>query len=412
MLTTVSDGEPASRREDGATSIRVIRKYDRTTRLARASPPPTGLEFVSMTHVARFRRSTTSATRRFRLRTLSSVAVVATLGTGVLGVSSVAEASSISQEKAQAASLYNQIQQINAQVNYLGQQYDYAHLKLEGLVNQIANTRSIVRSIEGRVTKNYLQLKNDAVLAYINNGSAQSTNPLFATNAQNIGATNVYSQLAIGNIGTAISSLKTSQIQLTQEHALLVQQESAAQAANNAAAAALHQAQVLQANLNGALAQVRGQIQSYYNAIQAAAQAQSAHALTTAAAQPPAVAPPPNTLGGAAVRAAETFLGVPYVWGGASRSGVDCSGLVMLAYQAVGVSLPHYSGAQYADTTPVPLSAMQPGDLLFYGPGGDQHVAMYVGGGMMIESPQQGYTVHITPVRLGYGFVGVGRVNA
>ncbi len=332
---------------------------------------------------------------------------------GTLALSSNAGASSISQEKAQAASLYNQIQQINSQVSYLGQQYDLAHLKLEGLVNQIANTKSIVQAIQNKVAKNYSQLRNDAVLAYVTNGAAQATNPLFSTNAQNIGATNVYTQLALGDIGTAISSLKTSKIRLTQERALLVQQESAAQAENNAAANALHQAQVLQANLNGALAQVRGQIQSYYNALQAAAQAQSAQALTTAAQSPPStVTPPPNTLGGAAVRAAESFLGVPYVWGGASRSGVDCSGLVMLAYQAVGVSLPHYSGAQYADTTPVSVAAMQPGDLLFYGPGGDQHVAMYVGGGMMIEAPDVGYTVHITPVRLGYGFVGVGRVNA
>ncbi len=383
-----------------------------------------------MTDVARRERPSTFApTTSRRVRVVASVLA----GSGVLSsllLVSNAQASSLAQEKTQAASLYSQIQQINSQVNYLGQQYDLAHLKLEGLITQIANTKSIVQSIEGQVTKNYTKLRNDAVLAYVTNGAAQSNNPLFSTNAQNIGATNVYTQLALGNIGTAISALKTSKVQLTQEHALLVQQESAAQAENNTAANAYHQAQVLQGNLTNALAQVRGQIQSYYNALQAAAQARAAHALAVAAAaaaaqansaanapssassQPtPQVAVPPNTLGGAAVRAAESFLGVPYVWGGASRSGVDCSGLVMLAYEAVGVSLPHYSGAQYAATTPVSVAAMQPGDLLFYGPGGDQHVAMYVGGGQMIEAPSTGYTVHITPVRLGYGFVGVGRVN-
>ena len=58
----------------------------------------------------------------------------------------------------------------------------------------------------------------------------------------------------------------------------------------------------------------------------------------------------------------------------------------MLAWAAAGVNLPHYSGAQYAAVTPVPLSDLQPGDLLFYGPGGTEHETMYIGGGDMIEA--------------------------
>ena len=84
----------------------------------------------------------------------------------------------------------------------------------------------------------------------------------------------------------------------------------------------------------------------------------------------------------------------------------------MLAYAAAGINFPHYSGAMYADTARVPLSDIQPGDLLFYGPYGDTHVAMYVGNGMMIEAAEPGTTVHITPIRLGYGFVGLGRPRA
>ena len=84
----------------------------------------------------------------------------------------------------------------------------------------------------------------------------------------------------------------------------------------------------------------------------------------------------------------------------------------MLAYAAVGVYLPHYSGAQFADTVRVPLWDIQPGDLLFYGYNGDEHEAMYVGGGNMIEAPETGYQVRITPIRLGWGFAGIGRVRA
>jgi cell wall-associated NlpC family hydrolase len=114
------------------------------------------------------------------------------------------------------------------------------------------------------------------------------------------------------------------------------------------------------------------------------------------------------------VQAAESQEGVPYVWGGESPKGsaspgFDCSGLTAWSWGQVGTSLPHYSGAQMADSTPVPVSDLQPGDLLFYGPGGSEHVAMYVGPGTMIEAPYTGAVVWVTALRLGNGFVGAGR---
>ena len=109
------------------------------------------------------------------------------------------------------------------------------------------------------------------------------------------------------------------------------------------------------------------------------------------------------------MQAAEREIGVPYVWGGTTPAGFDCSGLVMWAYAQVGISLPHFSGAQYASTTHISMADIQPGDLLFYGPGGSDHVAMYVGGGSMIEAPYTGASVWITGVRTD-GLAGVGRV--
>jgi cell wall-associated NlpC family hydrolase len=174
-----------------------------------------------------------------------------------------------------------------------------------------------------------------------------------------------------------------------------------------------------------ALAQENGEIatlvqqeqQQQLQAEEQAAQTRIAAATAAASLAPGfnTAAPPPTASGGlGAVQAAESQLGVPYVWGGESPRGsadpgFDCSGLTAWSWGQVGVGLPHYSGAQMSDSTPVPLSDLEPGDLLFYGPGGSEHVAMYVSPGTMIEAPETGESVHLTGLRLGGGFVGAGR---
>ena len=238
----------------------------------------------------------------------------------------------------------------------------------------------------------------------------QANNPLFATRATNFGATNVYSQLAQGNITSTLAGLKSSKIRLTQERSLLNAEDRAAAGAAATAAKAYHEAQGIQASLNRALAQVKGAIANYIAAQEAAAARRAAGRIHTShPGRGGYPAPPPDSRANIAIDAALSYIGTPYVWGGASRRGVDCSGLVMLAYAAAGIFFPHYSGAMYADTVRVPLWDLRPGDLLFYGYDGDQHVAMYLGHGKMIEAEETGTRVHVTPVRLGYGFAGAGR---
>ncbi len=112
------------------------------------------------------------------------------------------------------------------------------------------------------------------------------------------------------------------------------------------------------------------------------------------------------------IRRAMSQLGVPYSWGGGNAAGpsrgidsgagtvgFDCSGLVLYAFAGVGIKLPHYSGSQYKMGRQIPASQMRRGDVIFYGPGGSQHVTIYLGNGQMIEAPYTGSVVKISPVR-------------
>lgn len=107
---------------------------------------------------------------------------------------------------------------------------------------------------------------------------------------------------------------------------------------------------------------------------------------------------------GGAVGIAMQYLGVPYVWGGASPSGFDCSGLVMYVYAQLGVSLPHYTVSQYSYPNAVhPLrSQLQPGDLVFFA--GLGHVGIYIGNGQFIHAPHTGTVVQIDSLNGWYSY--------
>jgi cell wall-associated NlpC family hydrolase len=119
----------------------------------------------------------------------------------------------------------------------------------------------------------------------------------------------------------------------------------------------------------------------------------------------PIVSAPPSRYGGV-VGIAMRYLGTPYVWGGASPSGFDCSGFVMYVYAQIGVSLPHNAAAQYGYGTPVDRSQLQPGDLVFFN--GLGHNGIYIGGGSFIHSPHTGDVVKISSLSGWYDSTWVG----
>jgi cell wall-associated NlpC family hydrolase len=130
------------------------------------------------------------------------------------------------------------------------------------------------------------------------------------------------------------------------------------------------------------------------------------------------ILPPTDTLGGQAVALAYRYLGIPYVWGGESPLGFDCSGLTMYVYGQLGIKLGHYTGFQYYAGLRVPRDKLQPGDLVFFhanSAGVPQHEGMYVGNGSFIHAPQTGDVVRISSLfetRYALAYVGAVRPYA
>ena len=189
-----------------------------------------------------------------------------------------------------------------------------------------------------------------------------------------------------------------------------------------------HQKRLL-ASIHTSISQLQAQEAARERAVRAAAEArlkaeiaarkaaeQAAAAQATQSSSAPTLTPPPPvsvpTGGGsgaghaAAASIALRYLGVPYVYGGASPSGFDCSGLVMYVYAQLGISLPHYTVAQWNATQPV--SSPAPGDLVFFN--GLGHVGIYLGGGRFVNAPHTGSVVRIDSMSGFGGYDGARRV--
>jgi peptidoglycan DL-endopeptidase CwlO len=371
------------------------------------------------------------------------------LGAVLLGVGLPrASADQISDLKAQAAALGSRIQALGQEEEALSERYDQAQLNVQTLEAKVAQATRQLNSAEASTAQARSVLRQDAINAYVNGGTdSVPTGAGTMQNANNGLLRAEYVDTLATNETEAIDQFHTASLQEKAAQNNLKQQTSAAQAQERQVQQAQEAVSNTQTQLQAALQQDTGRIAVLVRQQQEAAAAAAARAaqqrLAAAAAQqaaaqqaaaqqaatqqnnsttagppdpsspsgsPPVNYNPPPVGSGAAgaVAAAESRVGDWYQWGAAGPNTFDCSGLVMWAYEQVGISLPHFSGAQYADTTHIPMSDLQPGDLVFPADP-SQHVAMYVGGGDIIEAPYTGAQVHIVP--MGSWFVLASRVE-
>jgi cell wall-associated NlpC family hydrolase len=377
--------------------------------------------------------------------------------------------SQINSLQARAQALAEQITSDQNKVSVAAEQYDEQTVLVQEDQAKLAKTEVQLQATRRQLVTARLRAQTAAIEAYVTGDGLDSrVGAILDSSVNDAQSAAVYSDIVVHALDTAVNQLHVVSGRLATELAAQSRTLTAAAQAQHAADRARVVAQAATLDTDSALRQVKGQL--YQLTIKreqeiaaaaaaaaaaavraaeraaAAAAAMAARAARAAAAaaakhdhanggggawpygpgtgggQPgygqPLVPFGTNTQGLQAVAAAESYLGVPYVWGGASRQGVDCSGLTMLAWAAAGVDLLHGATIQDDESAPVTLADIEPGDLLFYHFANDgalpiTHVAMYVGSGpygtqTIIQAAEVGTNVAYYPMYWP-GFVSAGQ---
>jgi peptidoglycan DL-endopeptidase CwlO len=326
-----------------------------------------------------------------------------------------ASGATIESKKAEAAQLEAEIQANGDRIAALGEQYNGAVLAYNDAQTAVsAAHKRLVRAHE-RATELSALVSVRAAALY--QGASDPMSSLIPStdikSVSELGVRTEYGSVATGNDEQLIADLSRSQEDLKIERKRLDKRVASAAAQRDLISNARQQVEAANARNTELLSQVKGEIATLIAQEKARQEAALRRALENLANQGngassvPASSvggdnipnlPAPSARAAAAISWAEAQLGKPYEYAASGPNTFDCSGLTMRAWGAAGVSMPHYSGAQYAMFPHVPLDELQPGDLLFWGPGGSEHVAMYIGGGLQIAATHTGDYVRIQPM--------------
>ena len=320
-----------------------------------------------------------------------------------------ASADTLSQKRAQARAAEAHLTALENAAEKRIEAYDAIHQKYMNTRNAMllnkqsldvarANLKAAEQRLEASLTETYKNGGEDA-LSYLL--AARSISEL-VDQMQVMQRVNGINKTLLNQVTHYKTEVADRQARLAKQLKAVSAQQKASAAAKASAQAAVNRQK---SYISGLKASIQKIIDEQAAARQRAAEAAAGQGVTTTTNIP---VPPSSTLGGQAVAIAEQYLGVPYVWGGASPSGFDCSGLVMYVYGQLGVSLPHNAAAQMGSLPAVPLSDLEPGDLVFFN--GASHVGIYVGNGTMIHAPHTGTVVQFGSINDEGSITGAARV--
>jgi cell wall-associated NlpC family hydrolase len=331
-----------------------------------------------------------------------------------------ASGDTVASKRAEAQSVLNQIQQLDSSLERAVEAYDLANVKLARIKHDLTQNTSSLKVAKRSLKNSQRELSSRLVDLYTSQNQDSTLVVLLGSSSlddllNNMDAVDRVSQqdsIVLRQVITLRREVQQRQRELKRAHTEQVQVVAQRAAAKASIQSQLGQRQALLSSIKSEIVKLQAEEAARAAELQRQAEARlqqqsSSNTIsqTVSISAPPTGAPPPSHTGGV-VGIAMRYLGVPYVWGGASPSGFDCSGFVMYVYSQVGISLPHSSYAQYGYGSPVTRSQLEPGDLVFFD--GLGHVGIYVGGGSFIHAPHTGDVVKISSLSGWYSSTFVG----
>jgi cell wall-associated NlpC family hydrolase len=318
-------------------------------------------------------------------------------------------------KRAEAQSVLEQIQAIDGQLEHAIEAYNLANVKLDRIEAELkTNSRHLTIARTGlRNAQSHLSQR--LVSLYVNGTQGGALEVMLGADSlddllNRLDAVERVSEQdtrVLGEVKSFRKQVQQRKVRLDRARKAQVQVVASRSEQKRSIEGQLSERQQMLASIKDQITELEAAERRRQERLQAQALARLSAAQVEGAAAPVAdtsvqsygtpdtlLAPAPAARYGGVVGIAMQYLGVPYVWGGASPSGFDCSGFAMYVFAQIGVSLPHHAASQYGMGSPVSRDQLQAGDLVFFN--GLGHMGIYIGGGQFIHAPHTGDVVKIS----------------